>query len=273
MRVAVVGHVEWVEFARVDSLPRPGQIVETPDWWEEAAGGGAVAAVALARLAGEATLYTALGDDDLGGRARHRLGGLGVRVLAARRPERQRRAFTFVDAAGERTITVLGDRLVPRSDDDLPWGELADFDSVYFTGGDSGALRAARTARTLVATARAGAVLGTGVGLDALVGSGRDPRERLSPGTLAAPPRLTVETLGGEGGRYRLADGSTGTYPAAPLPGPRADAYGAGDSFAAGLTYGLGGGWPLERTLDLAARCGAACLTRRGPYPASGLDS
>jgi ribokinase len=27
MRIAVVGHVEWVEFARVEAVPRPGEIV------------------------------------------------------------------------------------------------------------------------------------------------------------------------------------------------------------------------------------------------------
>ena len=45
-----------------------------------------------------------------------------------------------------------------------------------------------------------------------------------------------------------------------------ADSYGAGDSFAAGLTYGLGAGWAIEKAVELAARCGAACLTGRGPY-------
>jgi ribokinase len=53
MRVAVVGHVEWVEFARVQELPRAGEIVHATETWAEAAGGGAVAAVQLAKLAGE----------------------------------------------------------------------------------------------------------------------------------------------------------------------------------------------------------------------------
>src|SRR5438046_3042188 len=51
MRVAVVGHVEWVEFARVERVPRPGEIVHALETWEEPAGGGAVAAAQLARLA------------------------------------------------------------------------------------------------------------------------------------------------------------------------------------------------------------------------------
>ena len=60
--------------------------------------------------------------------------------------------------------------------------------------------------------------------------------------------------------------GEAGGYEATPLPGPIQDAYGCGDSFATGLTYGLGAELPLEEALELAARCGAACLTGRGPY-------
>jgi ribokinase len=52
------------------------------------------------------------------------------------------------------------------------------------------------------------------------------------------------------------------------LPGPVADAYGCGDSFAAGLAYGLGANLPIEEALRLGARCGAFCLTGKGPYSA-----
>jgi hypothetical protein len=52
LRVAVVGHVEWVRFARVSHIPHAGEIVHARDPFEEPAGGGAVAAVQLARLAG-----------------------------------------------------------------------------------------------------------------------------------------------------------------------------------------------------------------------------
>jgi ribokinase len=44
------------------------------------------------------------------------------------------------------------------------------------------------------------------------------------------------------------------------------DAYGCGDCFAAGLTYGLAAGWSLDDAVALGARCGAAVLTGRGPY-------
>ena len=60
MQVAVVGHVEWVEFARVDHVPAPGEIVHALETWEEPAGGGAVAAVQLASIGGSCLLFTAL---------------------------------------------------------------------------------------------------------------------------------------------------------------------------------------------------------------------
>jgi len=66
VNLAVVGHVEWVEFVRVERVPKPGEIVHALETWEEAAGGGAVAAVQLAKLAGSATLFTALGGDVIG---------------------------------------------------------------------------------------------------------------------------------------------------------------------------------------------------------------
>jgi len=70
VQVAVVGHIEWVEFARVDHTPEPGEIVHALETWEEPAGGGAVAAVQLANLGGSCLLFTALADDDLGRRSR-----------------------------------------------------------------------------------------------------------------------------------------------------------------------------------------------------------
>jgi ribokinase len=267
MRAAVVGHVEWIEFGRVDHVPAPGEIVHVSDSWQEPGGGGAVAAVQLVKLAGNATLYTALGDDEIGHRAKRELEALGLRVEAVFRPEVQRRGFVHVDAAGERTITVIGDRLGPRAEDPLPWGELADTDAVYFTAGDAGAARAARAAHTLVASARGIETLAEArVELDALLASGKDPGERYTPGDLEPPPRLVVRTAGASGGEYEARDGEHGRWGATPLPGPVSDLYGCGDSFAAGVTHGLGAGMPIDQALELGARCGAACATGRGPY-------
>jgi ribokinase len=266
VNVAVVGHVEWVEFVRVEHVPHPGEIVHASETWEEPAGGGAVAAVQLANLNGGAHLFTSLGNDELGRRAREDLAGRGVTVHAAAAGEAQRRAFTYVDADGERTITVLGRKHVPSGEDaTLPWEELARCDAVFFVSGDVSALRAARRARILVATARELETLRRGGELlDVLVGSGNDPSERFEPGELEPPPATVVTTSGALGGWIRPG----GPYRAAPLPGPIEDAYGCGDCFAAGLTFGLAEGLAIEDAVALGARCGAAVLTGRGAYAA-----
>jgi ribokinase len=267
MRAAVVGHVEWIEFGRVEHVPAPGEIVHVSESWQEPGGGGAVAAVQLAKLAGEATLYTALGDDEIGHRSKRELEALGVRVEAVFRPEPQRRGYVHVDVAGERTITVIGSRLGPVAADPLPWEELGEVDAIYFTAGDAGAAREARRATALVASARGLETLAEAhVVLDALVASAKDPGERYESGDLEPPPRYVVRTAGRQGGEFEAADGERGHWEATALPGPVSDLYGCGDSFAGGLTYGLGAGMPIARALGLAARCGAACATGRGPY-------
>ncbi len=267
MRVAVVGHVEWVEFARVPAFPAPGAIVHAQDRWEQAGGGGAVAAIQLARLAGGSDLFTALGADVLGRRARAELEAAGVRVHSADRGQPQRRATCLVDETGERTIVVLGDKLLPRGEsDDLPWHELAGYDAVYFVSGDVAALRRARRAAVVTATARELPTLrSAGVELDALVGSGEDTGERYRPGELEPAPKLVVTTSGAIGGWAQPG----GPFTAAPLPGPVEDAYGCGDCFAAGLTYALGAGRDPADALAFAARCGAAALTGRGVHAAA----
>lgn len=266
-RVAVVGHVEWIELAAVERVPRAGEIVHALESSEEPAGGGAVAAVQLARLAGECLFLTALGDDELGHRAKRGLEGLGVRVEAAWRDEPQRRAFVHVDANAERTITVIGDRMGPRGEDDLPWAELEGVDAVYFTAGDAAAVRRARSARTLVATVRAlDALAAAGVQLDMLVASANDPGERYVAGAVEPPPRFIARTDGATGGSLEDSAGAITDWETQPLPGPAVDSYGAGDCFAAGLTYALGEGRSPADALTLAATCGAACVTGRGPY-------
>src|SRR2546423_6572794 len=101
MRVAVVGHVEWVEFARVEAVPRPGEIAHAFETWEEPAGGGAVAAAQLARLAGSCSLFTALRADDLRRRSPSEPGRLGGGGRAVSHVQPTRRAVTHVHDNGE----------------------------------------------------------------------------------------------------------------------------------------------------------------------------
>jgi ribokinase len=265
--MAVVGHVEWVQFARVEHIPRGGEIVHAREPFEEPAGGGAVAAVQLARLSGGAALITALGDDEHGRRSRERLAELGVEVQACSESRPTRRAISLADDAGERTITTIGERLEPRgSDGSIDWSLMGRADGVYFTAGDLAALRHAREAKVLVASPRARSALGHGVPLDALVLSGEDRIERDAAAAGEPEAAVVVLTDGARGGTYRTRDGRHGTWRAAVPPGPPVDSYGCGDSFAAAFTLGLAAGLELDAALALGARCGAACLAGRGPY-------
>ena len=267
MRVAVVGHIEWIEFGRVAAIPKAGEIAHATDAWEEPGGGGAVAAVQLAKLAGSCDLFTAVGDDEIGHRAAARLEQLGVRVHTAIRTEQPtRRAVTLIDPSGERTITTLGGRLQADGADPLPWELVIDADAAYVCAGDADAFRFARRARVMVVTSRALDLLAaSGVRADVVVGSAHDPAERFDPDRLPAAPPIVVRTEGTDGGSYESANGS-GRYEAATPPGPVVDTYGCGDSFAAGLAYSLGTGHTLQEALSFAARCGAACATGHGPY-------
>jgi len=296
-RVAVVGHVEWVLFGRVRRLPSAGEVAHATGAFEEPAGGGAVAAVQLARLAGSSRLFTVLGEDEPGRASRRRLGELGVAVLdePAAKPTLEpavertggdpqaarewsedeavpgaatRRAVTIVDERRERTITTFGERLDPAGDSGSShWEELRELDSIYFTAGDVAALERARAAgRVLVASPRARHALGHGVPIDALVLSADDEIELAAAEPVEHEAELVVHTEGADGGRWRRRSGVQGRWAAVPPPGPAVDSYGCGDSFAAGLTFGLGAGLGLEDALRIAARCGAVCLTGAGPY-------
>ncbi len=263
--LAVVGHVEMVSFVGVDHLPAAGEILHADDFCELPAGGGAVVAVQMARLTGQRIpFFTALGNDALGRRAAEELEGLGLELHIAWREAPTRRGITFIDAGGERTITVIGARLMPTGADGLPWQRLAGTDGVFVTATDAAGLRLARRARVLAATPRVrlSALREAGVGLDALIGSATDPGEAYRPGDLEPAPSLSIGTEAERGGVLEPG----GRYAAVPRQGPVLDAYGAGDSFAAGVTTALAAGWSLEEAISLGCHCGAACLDGRGPY-------
>src|SRR5690242_2382486 len=140
-RVAVVGHVEWVDFVGVDRYPARGQVVAAREASTRAGGGGVVAAVVLAGLAAEVDFFCALGRDAHGEAATAALGQRGVGLQVAWRPPPTRRVITLLEDSGERSIITIGERLEPLGRDDLDWERLADADAVYITAGDAGAVR------------------------------------------------------------------------------------------------------------------------------------
>ena len=97
-----------------------------------------------------------------------------------------------------------------------------------------------------------------GLGTCVLVGSARDRGEQFDLDRLAQPPGRVVVTDGVRGG--------TG-YQALPPPASPVDSYGAGDTFAAGLLYGIADGLAQPAALALGARLAAESVTWRGAYP------
>jgi ribokinase len=259
MKLAVIGHVEWVTHTDAPFIPPAGEIVHLSNPLTQPAGGGAVSAAALVRMGAEVIFFTACGSDVPLVEA---MAELGVRTYAAPRPVPHTKALVMRDPNGERTICVVGENLHPTADDPLPWDELDSCDGVYFTGDDPRTLVLARRAPVVVVTARRfQALVESGVEVDALVGSGNDRGERYDLSRLRAQPRHVIVTNGALGG--------TG-YAAVPPPAPVVDAYGAGDTFVAGVLYGLAAGRPLPDALAGAAAGAAEAITWRGAYPARG---
>ena len=261
----MVGHVEWMEFLAVDQLPHPGTIGHALRTLQEPAGGGSVVAVQMARLQQQPVhFFTAIGRDSVGEACVKRLEDLGLVVHVAWREAPTRRGISLVDGEGDRAITVIGERLTPSLDDDLPWEALGECDGLFVTAADVPLLKACRAAAVLAATPRVRlpVLQKAGVPIDALIGSGLDPGELVDPDQLNPAPHTMIRTEGAAGG-FSLPGGR---FEPAPLPGPMVESYGCGDSFAAGVVTGLAARWTLANAIALGAQCGAACATRFGPY-------
>jgi ribokinase len=262
-RIAVVGHVEWVDFLAVGQLPHEGEIVAARRVATHGGGSAIVAAAVLAELGAEVDFYGAFGSDANGDAVVADLTERGIAVHSARRPGPTRQVITLLDARGQRSIITIGDRQQPEGADELGWERLATADGVYFTAGDHDALLHARQAKVLVATPRISERLqDPDVQLDALIYSADDEHEHAWVEPLKPYTRLLVVTDGAHGGHW--SGQSEGSWEPVVPTGPVIDSYGAGDSFAAGFTYGLATTGDPAAAAAIGARCGALILTRPG---------
>ena len=262
MRLAVVGHVEWVDFVSLSQFPQPGEIAHAESAFSRAGGGGGMVAKILKELGAEVDFFTALGCDPHGEAAAEELRGHGVNVHVAWREQPTRRALTLLQDGGDRTIVTIGERLAPLGADSLDWDRLNQANGVYFTAGDAAALQHARRAKVLVVSPRVREPLLDAPPLDAIVFSAHD-RDECEWASRAEPrARLIVATEGAAGGRWWGA--RTGRWDAVDPPGEPQDTYGCGDSFAAGFTYGLAKGMSIDEAAALGAHHGAKALTRVG---------
>lgn len=262
-RIALIGHVEHVTLGRVDGVIAPGDVVHLVDPRFVPAGGGGIAFAQLCRSDAEIHLFTAVGHDEGGRAVASRLTAQPVErvhVHAAVRDIDHPRVVVVVDGRGRRTIFVTSDPLQPAASDPLPWSVVADCDAAYFTGRDPASLRLARAARRLVVTARRNEALRAArVAADVVVGSVSDPRENRPLEAYDPPPGALVLTDGPRPVRLVREVGVT-LVDAPPAPERVVGDYGAGDSFAAALTFFVAHGLPLEEACRRAGPFAAAVL-------------
>ena len=265
LNFAVVGHVEWINFLKVDQMPKHGVISHSTKSNEYPAGGGTIIAKTLSELTlNHVHFFTALGNDYYGEKSFNILSKMGIKLHVAWREKPTRRGFSLIDSYGERSITVIGERLSPNSKDNLEWKLLEKMDGIFITASDSTIFKKARIANILCTTPRVGlhTINKSNVLLDALIGSNLDPGEVFSFSELSIKPRYTIKTEGEDGGIVFPG----GRYHALKNRRPKVDSYGCGDSFAAGILYGLAAKWNIEKCINLAKILGRNTSEYFGPY-------
>ena len=266
LKFAVIGHIEWINFLRVDNLPQLGIISHAKKSFEMPAGGGSVIAKTLKQLThNKVHFFTSLGRDYFGRKSYEILNELGLDMHVAWRDKPTRKGFSLIDKKGERSITVIGERLEPKLNDPLNWNILNEMDGVFVTAGDVDTLKLARNSNILCTTPRFGLdkINQSGIKLDVLIGSNLDPGEFYLDNDLKIKPRFIIRTEGEKGGICFPG----GRYKASNLEKEKIDSYGCGDSFAAGILYGLTSNWDIEKTIRLGKVLGRNCIEYFGPYP------
>ncbi len=265
LNLAVIGHIEWINFLMVDKLPKPGVISHSKKSIEFPAGGGSVIAKILSDLTiNEVHFFTSLGNDYYGKQCFNILSNMGIKLHVAWRDKPTRRGFSLTDNSGERAITVVGERLAPTCRDNFDWNIFKKMDGIFITAADSGIFKKARVAKIVCTTPRVGlnTINKSNIFIDGLIGSNLDPGEAFSLSQLSLKPRYTIKTEGEKGGI--LFPG--GRYKALENINPKVDSYGCGDSFAAGILYGLASKWSIDKSLDLAKILGRDSSEFFGPY-------
>ena len=266
LKFAVIGHIEWINFLKVDLLPEPGIITHAKTSLELPAGGGALIAKTLYELSNnEIHFFTSLGKDYYGEKSFDFFKKIGINLHVAWRSEPTRKGFSLIDKKGERSITIIGKRLAPSFNDDLDWEILRDMDGIFITAGDNNLFKKAREANILCTTPRVGIDLinQSKVNLDAIIGSNLDPDESFLLSDLNEKHRYVIKTEGEKGGICIPGGG----FNAINNKSQKIDSYGCGDSFAAGILYGLTESWPIEKALKLGTVLGRNCIEHFGPYP------
>ncbi len=251
MRAAVVGHVEWIEFAA--GAARAGAGRDRPRHasvrgaGRRRRGGGGPAREAR-RRAPPSSPPSATTSSATAPSASSRSSGCASR--AASGPSRSGAPSSTSTTAASARSPCSAPRLGPRGDDPLAWERARRHRRrvPHRRRRGGGAPRAPRRACWWPRRAGSRRCRRRAWSSTRSCRAAATPASATSTGDLDPAPRVVVRTRGRRG--RRVGDrrrASAASWEAAPLPGPVRDAYGCGDSFAAGLTYGLGAGWAIDR--------------------------
>jgi sugar/nucleoside kinase (ribokinase family) len=281
-RVAVFGAASWNTMIRVDAFPAPEPASVFPPGWHETVGSsGAGKAINLARLGVDVTLHALIGADEPGTRIRAALAEAGVTVDAVADPTGSARHVNLMDGHGRRISFLLH-----TGDPDARF-EGSDVEALV-AGADEVLVEIIDAARPVLEIARRH---GKRTWTDLHATDGERAWERdfwtanrvFFSGERLADPRpfmrrlidggrqLVVCTLAERGALALTPDGTW--HDVAPARVERVvDTNGAGDAFLAGVVAGELRGFPLERSLALAARVAALAVGSPDLAPREPVD-
>lgn len=274
-RILVLGTVaqDWVVGLRVPLVS--GSHQDGIDKGPRLGGGGANAAVALARGGDEALLVSAVGSDPVGDALLAELRSIGVDVsLTARLQGGSSRSIVMTDPMGERSIVNLR-RLL---EDQPPQRILTvQADAMYVRSRHQGlAPLMAGMSNRMTVVAHVPPTADNAVPAQILVGSQSD----LDEDFLAAPLARGMAVSGGRLHWIVITHGAKGAEAFGPK-GERlfqparkvtvVDSTGAGDAFAAGLTHALARKQPMDEALKIAVAWGTAATQYDSSSPGAGF--
>jgi ribokinase len=264
IRAVVVGSTNVDLVLPVPSLPRPGETVLGSGVRRLAGGKGGNQAVALARLGASVRFVSAVGDDADGTWSLAQLSAEGVDVSGVLRvAEPTGLAVVAVDPGGENSIVVApgaNAHVVAPADLDTDVLLLSLEVPLAVVSAAAAAARAPVVLNAAPAQDLPAALLAD---VDVLV---VNEAEWDALGRKAAG--AVVVTLGSRGCLVRQGTDEV-HVPAVPVQA--VDTTGAGDCFAAALSYGVAHGWPLTDAARFAGR--AAALSVRVAGARAGLPT
>ncbi|MEV0614833.1 PfkB family carbohydrate kinase [Nonomuraea sp. NPDC050404] len=251
----IIGPIAWDLALYVDRLPHSGHFVQAVESAERPGGTGANVATALSKAGARVHMVGYVGADAAGKRMKTALTGAGIDVDHVQVLEgRTSSVVLLVEPNGERTIVGIHPDLL--HDITIPAAAVAPGDIVYFAAWRDvfvPAAQAMAAAGALVTSVPPGAV----PAMRYLIGS-RDEFTVIPEDTTA------IVTEGANGVTVHSADG-THHFPA--VPTEVVDATGAGDAFAAGLLWAIGGERPLVAGVELGLVWAAATVQEKSSVP------